>query len=593
MNSRAEVGGTSFTSNTAHTGGAGHLENHPVPSVVEDCDIESHVADSSNGDADCQGTEDCQGGALYFYSRFSPRVTSSRMRGNRAQKGAVFVAKAGTSLSVSSCIMSGNEASNHGGVAHLTMATIISSGNNYSGNAAGGGGAAVHLSANSRGNEFALDTFAGNRATENGGAIYCESSSGLSASKSNFTDNAANQHGGAIALSSSHTVVISDSVLSGNNAARNGGAVDVTGALAPVRIVGRDTLLEDNHAGAAGGGYHAERSFLQIVDATVSANTAPLGGGAAVQNSQDGGELTNVHFVGNRATASRSTMVEAGGLYCQSSGSQASRLSITSSTFELNQAEPDKANRNKENGGGGGLAAHECAGVFVNSTFQNNIASAGGGGILWQGSEDLTLTDGGVGLNYAKARPSTAQLLLDVRTDGESVLGLKLDGCTNFSGATGSATFCCEDVPGSSCNSSSSSRRRLQFGGGGGSAFSLTDFVGTGVYTIEWNTNTTWRAGQQPAGQQLTGKSNFAFPFNTTIRAFDQGGNLVESAAGIVTMRAFNVTDSDDPVQKCDSVSIDQPRKWNCDLRCYSHSWGACASRLDSQCNLRIRGGWR
>ena len=232
----------------------------------------------------------------------------------------MFVAKAGTNLSVSSCIMSGNEARNHGGVAHLTMATIISSGNNYSGNNAGGGnGAAVYLSAMSRENEFELDTFVGNRATENGGAIYCETGSGLSASNSSFIDNTADEDGGAIALSSSDAVNISDSVLSGNNAARNGGAVDVTGALAPVRIVGRGTLLEDNHAGAAGGGYHAERSIVQIVDATVSANRARLGGGAALQNCQDGGELTNVHFVGNRAT-------------CESTALEQRRLRLVAST---------------------------------------------------------------------------------------------------------------------------------------------------------------------------------------------------------------------------------------------------------------------
>ena len=66
QNSRADVGGTSFMSNTALTGGAGHLEYNPIASVFEDCDFESNVADSTDGDADCQGTEDCQGGALYF-----------------------------------------------------------------------------------------------------------------------------------------------------------------------------------------------------------------------------------------------------------------------------------------------------------------------------------------------------------------------------------------------------------------------------------------------------------------------------------------------------------------------------------------------
>ena len=104
-------------------------------------------------------------------------------------------------------------------------------------------------------------------------------------------------------------------------------------------------------------------------------------------------------------------------------------------------------------------------------------------------------------------------------------------------------------MPGSSCNSSSSSRRRLQFGGGGGSAFSLTDFVGTGVYTNRMEHDMACLRASSSRRRQMR-------PSHLTRLS----GRLIRAATLSSRQRgrsplAFNVIDSTDPVRvrRCDT----------------------------------------
>ena len=216
---------------------------------------------------------------------------------------------------------------------------------------------------------FSGNEAVGNDATQGGGAVYFQASSG-EIRDSEFSDNTASGtsgSGGALFVSGSgQTVSIGGTTFSGNTANRAGGAIESRDA--DLQLSGVD--FDSNDAGmnpGNGGAIHLSAAgTATVVAGTVSDNTAVEGGG--FWNSSATMTVDGVTFTGNEATGDDGD--QGGGALYNNGG----RLVVMGSEITGNDA-------SGTSGSGGGILNNMGTLIVMTSDVSDNTAQRAGGGI--------------------------------------------------------------------------------------------------------------------------------------------------------------------------------------------------------------------
>jgi len=237
--------------------------------------------------------------------------------------------------------------------------------------------------------------FAQNVSGFNGGAIYTDDGVSLSIYGSRFDRNSADAGGGGIYLDDDGVLLLDGAAFTANTAGGRGGGLYLENYTAATI---RNSLISGNESqNSLGGGgiYSNGRAEIEIVRSTISANTAPIGGGIA----SDPGDvliITDSVITGNRATGTGQSD-GGGGIFANATSTVSSTLTITNSTISGNTTGGD--------GGGLRLGQHvtariDGATVSGNSATTQIIGSTSwGGGIYNAGT--LTVTGSSIVDNVA------------------------------------------------------------------------------------------------------------------------------------------------------------------------------------------------
>jgi hypothetical protein len=188
-------------------------------------------------------------------------VSSSTLSGDAALFGGGLFNN-GTAT-INGCTLSGNAASAGGGIFN-NFGTLTVSGSTLSGNFASGLGGGI---ANVGGTlTVSGSTLSGNFASGSGGGIDNEGT--LTISGSALSGNSAGGSGGAIINHTSFSLTLSGCTLSGNSATNNGGGIDNEGTLAVT-----NSTMSGNHAGLHGGDLYEDQSAGAVFSVTNSTIT--------------------------------------------------------------------------------------------------------------------------------------------------------------------------------------------------------------------------------------------------------------------------------------------------------------------------------
>jgi parallel beta-helix repeat protein len=239
---------------------------------------------------------------------------------------------------------------NDGGTVTLTDCTVT-------GNSAQSGGGVANR--NSGMTTLTDDAITGNSARVTGGGVISNSGA-LSLSGTTLSQNSAN-YGGGLASINNGTATLSDVTVSNNSAVYDGGGLFNDGK--SLTLTGG--TVSSNTAGRFGGGLNDtggqfQGGTLTLSEATVTGNSARLGGGLYVAGTGVGLSLTYSTVSGNTAT------VAGGGVYFRSSGT----ATLTNVTVTGNSA-ATKGGALYLNGGG--------TAALTSATVTANSAGTGGG----------------------------------------------------------------------------------------------------------------------------------------------------------------------------------------------------------------------
>ena len=223
-------------------------------------------------------------------------------------------------------------------------------------------GAAVYLDESGTAN--VTDCQFTNHLTTSGGAVSVDDNSFMRMDGCVFSQNQASSSGGAIRVSDNSTLEITDSAFSDNHATddNNGGAISFYSS--SMQISG--SSFTDNTATADGGAINGDRSVCQINQSVFTGNSAETHGGA-VKSYGCTMQLTACTFSSNTAVNS------GGGVYGNSAGTEnPTVLTAAHCQFNSNQA---------RSGGGLMVSSSETEATVSNCTFEGNSVSNTGGGI--------------------------------------------------------------------------------------------------------------------------------------------------------------------------------------------------------------------
>jgi hypothetical protein len=226
-------------------------------------------------------------------------------------------------LKISGSTISGNHAVSGGGVRTYRPAAIDAttiSGNQATGGSGGGisSGAALALTGS---------TISGNSATSDGGGIRSGDYSSLRVSNSTISGNTAPSGGGLGVTGSKYGYLnqVTDSTITGNHSTANGAGVFVRKLTDGERLVFTRSTISGNEGGAGfGGGVGfagtaggAIKGEFDLVDSTISGNTAAKGGGVSAGGASEGQLLgpDGVIDFANSTIAGNSASAAGGGLY--------------------------------------------------------------------------------------------------------------------------------------------------------------------------------------------------------------------------------------------------------------------------------------
>jgi CSLREA domain-containing protein len=264
-----------------------------------------------------QSHADSQGGGIYSVDDLA--ITRSTLSGNTGSSGAGLYqsASGGTgSATVSDSSFTGNTATNNGG-------GIMSQGKYMT---------------------VTNSTVSGNTATNWGGGIAAAAKYGVDIKGSTVTGNTGGT-GGGLGLSVGSikyaAARVTDTTISGNQGI-HGAGVEIDGVSAGSKVILNRSTLSDNHGGdnSFGGGLlidYTTTGSIQLLDSTVSGNSATAGGGVSI------GSDHNVQLIGsyndrsgsidfdNSTIAGNTAAAHGGGIYLSDydSGSPSAKKSAS------------------------------------------------------------------------------------------------------------------------------------------------------------------------------------------------------------------------------------------------------------------------
>jgi hypothetical protein len=270
------VTNSTLSGNSAGGNGGGGIYNSGGTLTLTNSTLSGNSASNSGGG---------------IYNSATATITNSTLSGNSADFGSgggIYNAFA-TTLTLTSCTLSGNRG---GGIYNVATATITNStlsGNSgggiynfgtltvtnstFSGNFVTGGGSGGGIY-NSGGTVTVTNsTFSGNFVTGGGSGGGIDNAFGpLTVTSSTFTGNSAGSGGGGIL--NFGTLTVTNSTLSGNSASNIGGGIYNS---ATATITG--STLSGNSASDNGGGIYNSGNMLTVTSCTLSGNSAGGSGG--------------------------------------------------------------------------------------------------------------------------------------------------------------------------------------------------------------------------------------------------------------------------------------------------------------------------
>jgi parallel beta-helix repeat protein/predicted outer membrane repeat protein len=195
---------------------------------------------------------------------------------------------------------------------------------------------------------------------EDGGGIYCYSSSSPTITNCVITSNTTTKGGGGIACRNSCIATVRNCVITGNSANSGGGGIYCKYSNAT--FTGCE--INTNSAGFGGGGAYCDSSSPVFTNCQFKSNTT-TGGGGAIRGSTSGAKFTNCVIEENTAASGGA------GNFSYGVGPLFTGCTVKSNTATSG------------NGGAFRLFATRkaAAQTFVNCLIQNNSAASDGGGI--------------------------------------------------------------------------------------------------------------------------------------------------------------------------------------------------------------------
>ncbi len=273
------VTNSSFTSNTAYSGGA--IYSSGTSLSVSDTDFSTNAANTGAG------------GGISF-SGTTATINGGTFNGNQANGstfgfgGAIATLSAPTDISVTGTVFISNSTNN----------------------STDGGGGAINFGLDITGS-VSNSTFTSNSTTQRGGALRLNDGANVSVGNSIFSANESNKNGGAISLqnegNTDTVITVSHSLFENNKTLVSG----YGGAIAQI----------------AGTGSGKTRSH--IFTSLFNGNQSIQSGGALQFSGVDSGQVINNTFIGNTATSS------GGGVNLASA---ATNLSVVNNTFSGNSS---------------------------------------------------------------------------------------------------------------------------------------------------------------------------------------------------------------------------------------------------------------
>jgi CSLREA domain-containing protein len=264
------------------------------------------------------------------------------------------------SLTVSSCVFSGNSAGSSGGGGIYNVGSLTMTGSTFSGNTVSQLGAGGALDNISSGNATVSNcTFTGNTATGSGstassGAAIANSGT-LQLTGCTLTGNTAASNGGGVF--SNGTLTVTGCSILNNSCGSDGAGIDQDGTATVT-----NTTLAGNTSASEGGGL-GNKGTLTMSDCTVYGNAATSdGGGIATSGSA---QFINCTITANRVTSGASS-VYGGGIFAQS---VAPKLFNTVVAGNFQGAAPS-------------TTANDIAGTIDSSSTANLIGTGGSGGLV-------------------------------------------------------------------------------------------------------------------------------------------------------------------------------------------------------------------
>jgi hypothetical protein len=350
--------------------------------------------------------------------------------GAAADGAGIFDHFCGSTVNVSSAVVSGNAATNDGGGIDAECAAVNVGGSSVSGNSAGSQGGGVALDGGST-LTLTASRLNANTAADSGGGSYAEGASTVKAINSTVAGNSAgsdhihDDDGGGI-WSGGSTVILTGATVSGNAADDGGGLnIDFGSTLVATGSTISDNTADGRGGDGFGGGIRVFDSSVSLITTKVagnvntSANTGLFdgdGGGIYFEGASTGSvSLTNNSSVDHNSTVHG----DGAGIANVSSGGDAP-LTIDSSSVSFNFAKV---------GDGGGIANYGVNGntasaVITGSTLIGNLARSGNGGAIANvtgvsgGTATLTVAATNVASGPPYVNPNEAELGGGVYNDG-------------------------------------------------------------------------------------------------------------------------------------------------------------------------------
>jgi CSLREA domain-containing protein len=286
-----------------------------------------------------------------IYSTNALVISGSTITGNTAGTvggGIGTGAKYRPAMTIENSTISGNTAQAGGGIGSDDKISITGShiDNNQATNGPAGGILAGSYSSLS----LTESTVSGNTSLKGGGGILSYVQYGMTIDHATVSNNTA-AYGGGLAFGGSSNqdpVLVQASTISGNHAARGAGILIETPGTAPITVKASTISGNQGGSGSSGGGLliDALTSPFDLVDSTISGNSATNGGGVSLGDSGSPGVPTvapgaSISF-DNSTIAANTAASSGGGIYLAQyntgSGDQSATAAINSTIVANNSA---------------------------------------------------------------------------------------------------------------------------------------------------------------------------------------------------------------------------------------------------------------